>query len=191
MKINNKTKFKVLLVIAIAITLITGLTASYAFFVYRADSKETLIDAGKIKIAFANGNNYLNVENFYPISDYTGKILPYYSDFNIDAITNNIDIKYEIQIVPNDDNTIDTKYIKVYLTDQDDNPLTNVSYYNNLTDASLNEGAKMVYTDYIRKTESKDFRLRVWIDKSYSTKTIENFGFTIYLYAINDDSKAD
>ena len=185
MKNLEKKNLKILLLVAICITLITGLGTTYAFFVYRENGSNVSLVGGEVKVTFVNDNNYLTTGNSYPISDNTGKVLPYYSDFSINTVTDKVDIKYEIQLIPDAGNTIDSKYIKVYLTDQEDNPVTNVLYYDELHEAEYNDDAKAVYTSYITETGTKDFRLRLWIDESYDIKDGEMFGFTINLYAVN------
>ena len=183
---NDSKNLKILLVLAISITLISGLSATYAFFVYRGTGSNVSLEAGDISIDFASGSNSLEVSNSYPVSDDTGMVLPYYSDFTISGTTSEISIKYEIQIVPNKGNTIDEQYVKVYLTDQDDNSITGVRLYDSLENATYNESGKTVYSAYMTSSEVKQFRLRVWIDQSYETTTGQDFGFSVYLYAMND-----
>ena len=186
MKNLSKKNLRVLLLVAISITLVTCLGTTYAFFVYRGNGSNVSVEAGDINVKFNNDNNYLTTGSSYPISDETGKVLPYYSDFSINATTNDMGIKYEIQVVPDANNSIDPQYIKLYLTDQNDDSITNVLTYNELTKAEYNTNAKLVYTNYITETGTKDFRLRMWIDESYALEEGQTFGFKIYLYAINE-----
>jgi len=182
----NKNNLRVLLLVAICITLITCFGTTYAYFVYRGNGSNVSVEAGNINVTFTNDNNYLTTGNSYPVSYETGKVLPYYSDFSINATTNKMDIKYEIQVVPDTNNSIDPQYIKLYLTDQNDNSITSVLTYSNLKKAEYNENAKLVYTSYITETGIKDFRLRMWIDESYNLQEGQTFGFKIYLYAVNE-----
>ena len=186
MKNLSKKNLRVLLLVAISITLVTCLGSTYAFFVYRGNGSNVSVEAGDINVKFNNDNNYLTTGSSYPISDETGKVLPYYSDFSINATTNDMGIKYEIQVVPDANNSIDPQYIKLYLTDQNDDSITNVLTYSELTKAEYNTNAKLVYTNYITETGTKDFRLRMWIDESYNLQEGQTFGFKIYLYAINE-----
>ena len=186
MKNLRKKNFRVLLLVSICMTVLTCLGTTYAFFVYRGNGSNVSVEAGDINVEFTNDNNYLTTGNSYPISDDTGKVLPYYSDFSINATTNNMGIKYEIQVVPDANNSIDPQYIKLYLTDQNDNKITSVLTYNNLKKAEYNTDAKLVYTSYITETGIKDFRLRMWIDESYNLQEGQTFGFKIYLYAVNE-----
>ena len=186
MKNLSKKNLRVLLLVAISITLVTCLGSTYAFFVYRGNGSNVSVEAGDINVKFNNDNNYLTTGNSYPVSDETGKVLPYYSDFSINATTNDMGIKYEIQVVPDANNSIDPQYIKLYLTDQNDDSITNVLTYSELTKAEYNTNAKLVYTNYITETGTKDFRLRMWIDESYNLQEGQTFGFKIYLYAINE-----
>ena len=178
---NNRLKY--LLIIGIVLTLIAGLGATYSFFVYRETGSNVSLETGEISINYNNNVNYLTVPDAYPVSDTIGTIYPYYNDFTVNATTDNQAIQYEIQIIPRNNNTIDGKYIKVYLTDQNDNPITEPTLYTNLSDATHNAG-KTVYTGYATKTSAKNFRLRVWIDESYTKNQKETLLSLCFFYSL-------
>ena len=181
----KKSRLKYLLILGIVLTLIAGIGSTYSFFIYRQEGSNVSLESGEISINYSDNVNYLSVPDAYPVSDEVGKIYPYYSDFTINSVTDKHPIKYEIQIIPNSNNTIDTKYIKVYLTDQDDNPITQPMFYDDLKQATYNTTGKIVDTGFFTTSDTQDFRLRVWIDESYDKNLIETFGFNIYLYATN------
>lgn len=181
----KKKYFKILLIVTIVITLVAGLSGTYAFFVYRETGQNVELNSGKISIDFVNDSNYLNVLEAYPVSETTGKIYPYYTDFTITSVVENHPIKYEIQVVPTNNNTIDSDYIKVYLTDTTDTEIVEADFYKNFPDASYNTTGKTIYTDTMTSSTSRTFRLRVWIDESYTRNVSEEFGFNVYLYAVN------
>lgn len=183
----KRKNIKVFLIIGIVLALVAGIGATYSFFIYRKDGGNISLETGEININFANNKNYLTVPDAYPVSDMIGKIYPYYADFTITGTTEIAAIKYEIQIVPDDSNTIDSKYIKVYLTDQDDNVIVEPTIYDNLASVSDKIG-KVVYSSSFPSSSSsvsKSFRLRVWIDESYTKNVQETFNFNIYLHATN------
>ena len=181
----KKSRLKYLLILGIVLTLIAGIGSTYSFFIYRQEGSNVSLESGEISINYSDNVNYISVPDAYPVSDEVGKIYPYYSDFTINSVTDKHPIKYEIQIIPNSNNTIDTKYVKVYLTDQDDNPITQPMLYDDLKQATYNTTGKIVDTGFFTTSDTQDFRLRVWIDESYDKNLIETFGFNIYLYATN------
>ena len=181
----KKSRLKYLLILGIVLTLIAGIGSTYSFFIYRQEGSNVSLESGEISINYSDNVNYISVPDAYPVSDEVGKIYPYYSDFTINSVTDKHPIKYEIQIIPNSNNTIDTKYVKVYLTDQDDNPITQPMFYDDLKQATYNTTGKIVDTGFFTTSDTQDFRLRVWIDESYDKNLIETFGFNIYLYATN------
>ena len=188
---NNKG-FKAYLIISIFLILIVGMGLSYSYFVYDRDLSDASLSAGKIDINFSNGDNFITVPNAYPVSDQIGKIYPYYADFSITGETSTKPIKYEIHLIPNDGTSLNGNYIKVFLTDQNDNVILNPTLYSNLTNAVnggkiINSGT-MTGNNGTVKSTVKNYRLRVWIDENYDLNQTKKFGFGIYLYAYNDDN---
>ena len=181
----KNSRLKYLLILGIVLTLIAGIGSTYSFFIYRQEGSNVSLESGEISINYSDNVNYISVPDAYPVSDEVGKIYPYYSDFTLNSVTDKHPIKYEIQIIPNSNNTIDTKYIKVYLADQDDNPITQPMFYDDLKQATYNTTGKIVDTGFFTTSDTQNFRLRVWIDESYDKNLIETFGFNIYLYATN------
>jgi len=176
---------KIMLIFGICLTLIAGIGATYSFFVFRKDTSNIELQPGDIAIEFVNNQSYVNVSNAYPISDDIGKIYPYFANFSIEGITSSKPINYEIQISPNIKNTIDTRYIKIYLTDKYDNAIIGPVIYDLLPDAKDKVG-KVIYTSTSKEGNfSDDYHLRVWIDKTYKTNVKENFNYEIYLYSYN------
>lgn len=184
----KRNKLTVLLIITIAIVIIAGISGTYAFFQQKEVGKEKVeLTGGDISLDFVNDNNYISVTNAYPVSTSKGLIYPYYTDFTLNASVATYPIQYEIQIVPDNNNTISTDYIKVYLTDFNDNQVLGITPYNSLTSATYNTGGKVVYSEKITSSTTKYLRLRIWIDESYTESATETFGFNIYLYAVNTD----
>ena len=167
---------------------------SYAYFVYNKDVAVVDLETGNISINFNNATNKISNVTTQPINDGTGKVLPYYLDFTVNGTADTEAIFYELEIVPNSGNTIDSQYVKVYLTDQNENELLSPFLYTELLDAEKNNG-KALFQDLIEgnidgtsKTTTKNYRLRVWIDDSYDDVTGGSFSFSVYLYAKNIDT---
>jgi len=197
---KNMKKEKIFLIVGVFLGLLVLLGGTYAFFRYRDSGSNIALESGSMKISFASNTNYLNIPDAYPVSDTIGKIYPYYSDFTVSGSTKEHPIKYEIQVVSNSGNTIDNDYIKVYLTDTNDNPIdgfnggpVTLGSLSNATDklgkvvySNVLSGNKQNDGTYTTNTINENYRLRLWIDEDYTIKNVkENFSFSIYLHAYN------
>lgn len=82
-------------------------------------------------------------------------------------------VKYEIVLSKEDaDPEIPLEYVKVYLTDENDNLLldsTNgkVLTYFDLKVAESNLSSKLLYSGYLKDKGSKKFKLRMWVADTY------------------------
>ena len=100
------------------------------------------------------------------------------------------DTYYEIYASDLDyDNTIHSNYIKMYLTDENNKPLSGfdnlaVPTFYNLKVSSLNPTSKRLYYGYIKSGETQKFILRVWVGDAYAVGVDTNsFGMKIYAEA--------
>lgn len=122
--------------------------------------------------------NYVNDCNIYKVdkenimSDEDGKRnSDNYFDFTVTVPRSDESASYDIVI--NDlGNAIDERFVKVYLTDQDNKVLNNynsyVPFYNALEDSS---DGKVIYTGKItEKSTDKKFRLRIWVSDKYKER---------------------
>ena len=71
--------------------------------------------------------------------------------------------------------------------------INNIKLYKSLRASYKNNGKVLYQTivepnnDGTTKTETKNFRLRLWIDEGYQSTQEGTFNFSIYLYAMNVD----
>ena len=186
---NGKRNLIIVLGIFIFVVLVGGI--SYAFFTYNKDVADITLEAGEISINIQNISNNLTITGAIPQSDNLGKTSSYYLDFEVNSKVDSSPIYYEVYIMPRSGNTLDTSYLKTYLTDQSNIEIKSPTLYNSLSD-STKAGGKVLYkglveinNDLSTKTETKDFRLRLWLDESYSEASSKTFNFDIYLYAYN------
>ena len=122
---------------------------SYSYLSYDETISEVSLTTGQMQIAFSNSTN--TIENVQvPLSDELGKMLPYYLDFTVSGAVDLEEIDYEIYVLPEDSNTIEGKYIKFYLTDQNDVPITGAVPYNRLADSKAESG-KRIYGNSVGK----------------------------------------
>ena len=164
---------------------------SYSYFVYNKDIGTVSLSTGKISIDFSDVSGSINLNNVMPLSDIHGKVNNNYLDFTINSTVDTEKIYYEIYLLPKKDNTLDTKYLKTYLTDQNDVIIRDITLYNSLENAKkengkvLYKGTILLNNNQTTKHETKDFRLRLWLDESFNNISSKTFDFDIYLYAIN------
>ena len=188
-------KRNILIIISILafITIVGGI--SYSYFVYNKDIGDITLNTGEISISLSNVNGNQTLSNVIPLSDFDGKNSSSYFDFTVNSTVDTERIYYEVYILPDSNNTLDTSYLKTYLTDQTNNEIKGINIYNDLGDSEVENG-KVIYKGIVEvnnngtsQNETKNFRLRLWLDESYSESTSKTFDFDIYLYAKNVDSE--
>ena len=190
----NKRNIIIMVCMLTFILLIGGV--SYSYFVYNRNIGNITVNAGEISIDLSNINGNQTLTDVIPLTDYDGMNSSNYFDFTVNGTVDTERIYYEVYIAPDENNTLDTSHLKVYLTDQNDVKIQNVKFYNDLGNIEDGNG-KVLYQGIIEtdngvtRSESKDFRLRIWIDDTYSELTSKTFSFDIYLNAKNVDDEFD
>ena len=195
-KLTNKNK-KVL-IFGLAFLIIVLLGSTYAFFTYSKSVQAFTLTSGTIKAEFISGTNSINITNAYPISDEFAlenldKLS--YIDFTVSSAINdpNEAISYELYLTGDTTNTLDSNYIKVYLTDEFNNRITDPKIYNNLENTTYKADSnigKVIYKGNNPGEVTKKYRLYAWIDKDYEQNTIsQTFKFNVNIYAYNDNNK--
>lgn len=125
---------------------------------------------------FSNDKQIIEIEKPRVLTDFRGKkmLSPNYFDFEVEAPRNydlDKEMYYEIVLSPMSDK-INNSFVKVYLTDQNNNPVVG---YNEVVPvlsalAESNNG-KVIYTGSFTKNNLKDkYRLRVWVNNGYGKK---------------------
>ena len=165
---------------------------SYGYFVYNKEVATVDLTSGEISINYASGNSNITLSNVMTMSDGQGMISNNYLDFNVVGKADIETILYELEVVSSNPSLND--YIKVYLTDQEDNSILSPFNYNELYDSIANDG-KALYQglmegnqDGTSKTTTNNYRLRVWLDESYTGTTTQSFTISTYMYAKNIDT---
>ena len=102
-----------------------------------------------------------------------------YSEFVVYNNSNH-KMKYEIIVTTREcrDNCINSNYIKLFLTDENDKPLEGFSSRKLPTYASLGildnkPGSRLLYRDKIEGNGEKKFKLRVWLADTYAVSALE------------------
>ena len=187
----NKRNIIIIVSILVFVMIVGGV--SYSYFVYNKDVGDISLTAGEISINLSGVSGNQTFSNMIPMSDFDGKNSSSYFDFTVNSTVDTERIYYEVYILPDSGNTLDTSYLKTYLTDQSNNEIEGVTTFNDLYESEVENG-KVLYKGIVEvnsngttRNETKDFRLRLWLDESYTPQTSKVFDFDVYLYAKNVD----
>ena len=192
---NNKRKTLIMGIVG-ALLLVVGTT--YAFFSYYSGSSAFVLTTNGISALFTAGSNAINMSNMYPISDeYAMDNLARldYVDFTVSGNVDNSDeaIDYEIYLTEKNGNTLSSDYVKVLLTDNLNNLITEPKIYSSLdytTYVADSSNGKVVYIGHGSGNFTKSYRLYAWIDKDYTQNTVsQTFSFYVNLYAHNGENR--
>ena len=138
--------------------------------------------------------------NQFPTSDSKGKLFEgenYVFHFSLLLGSKTKNVYYELTAVPNSDNTLNPKYVKLYLEKNGEgvnfsyNPNNKVKVFTDYKDSDYEETeGKVIYQDFITEADVKnkkiDCVMRMWIsedakvDEDFMNKT---FGVKVNTYA--------
>lgn len=191
MESRNDTKKKEVLISVLAVLILVIAVFGISYAVWKQTflgTKENSISTGYISFSYTESNtNVIAIDNALPISDESGKKLTGNTnmfDFTISAKYAGLpSIGYEIYTEPLIQG-LDGKYIKVYLTNQNDIPLSGydvtVPTYDNLDNSSIGEGKKLYDGSLTESGKIEKFRLRIWVSSEYNMpEESRNFSFKV------------
>ena len=189
-KVNKKnTKEIVITLLSVLILIVAVFGISYSIWSQTfMGTKENNLNTGYISFSYTESDtNIIEIHNAVPISDENGKRLTGSSnmfDFTVSAKYAGVpSIGYEIYATPITQ-TLESKYIKVYLTNQNDQPVTGfddeVPTYEDLEDSTM-ENSKTIYKSVLTQSgQSVNYRLRIWVSADYNMpETTKNFSFKV------------
>ena len=162
----------ILFICSLVIIIISGLM--FCFSLYGKDSHKSII------LTYMN-NKELKIDNSSPITEKLGKNITFnkgdyktgYMEFSLSSNSGYEEvINYEICIVNNSESEL-SKYVKFYLTDYDtDKPVLNfdknIPTFLQLKKSKSLINGKSLYIGKLSGNETKRFRLRIWLDDSYT-----------------------
>ena len=114
----NKRNIIIIIGMLSFIVIVGGI--SYSYFVYNKDIGNVTLNTGDISISLTGINGNQTLTGVIPLSDNDGKTSSDYFDFTVNSTVDTEKIYYEVYIMPKSGNTLDTSYLKTYLTDQND-----------------------------------------------------------------------
>ncbi len=191
---KTHTKEIIFAISSVILLIIITIGVSLAVFTYsRAGSQSNTISTGTITFTYSEDSNGIELVNAIPMTDTAGKVLiaseedqgviQGYFDFSVSAtMSSSVPIVYEIYGTVESESTMDSNYIKTYLTNVDGSDETPVEGYNgqevpvygSLVAATSNPTGKRLYTDTFTSSTTKNFRLRLWVASSYTTTDVSN-----------------
>ena len=147
---------------------------------------------------YSNGNREIVFEDL-PVSDDIGKKIQgndkenKYFDFSVSCkMSGSQNIQYEVYATKiNVGNELDSKYVKMYLTDStSDIPLNGytgvVPLYSELKDSSIANDSKQLYVGEFHNTGTQSIRLRMWLSDAYQiTSDAKEFKIKVNVLAKN------
>ena len=177
----GKTKKEIVIIGLILLMVIALIGVSYAAFSFMGEgTKVNSITTGSITMTYEETDNTISLNGALPTTDKTGMVRlnpGEYFDFSVTSeITGDVNINYEISAKKEDGNTIDGRYIKLYLTrltdDGKEEALMVPETYNEETSANNFTGRPVnemsLYTSSMNSSESNNYRLRMWVDEDYN-----------------------
>ena len=181
-KKSKKSKKKIIITTSITIlllVLIVGIT--YAVWNYNFIGNSNVIETGEVSIEFLESNDVIAIENAIPLTDEEGE--KQFESFEFQVTTKagaGISLKYDLNIEkvsgPEGYTSLKDNEVKVYLTDENNNPLVGPTLISNLSNYNL---YSKINSHTENSLEIKDrYKIRVWIDEgaedSYDWSTQNN-----------------
>ena len=172
----KKSKQVVFLSLIIILLVLIIFGVSYAIWnKTMLGSKENVITSGTIRFSYSEGSNVIMIENALPTADSRGKLQSGSKnvfDFRIEGYAGTTDTSYEIMTEDSSGNTFPEEYLKIYLTDQNDNPMpgfegNNTPLYTSFPKTDDNKGRVIYRATLHNQSLSQSFRLRIWVSSDY------------------------
>ena len=175
-----KKRENIIIIVVLIVMVISIIGVSYAAFRFsQTGNTANTITTGSITMTYTESSNTISINGALPTTDKTGMVRlnpGEYFDFTVSSeIVGDVNINYEISAKKEDGNTIDGRYIKLYLTrltDDGEEALMVPETYNEETSANDYTGRPVnemsLYTSSMNSSESNNYRLRMYVDESYN-----------------------
>ena len=161
--------------IFVVVALIITLSAlSYAFFVRIDETGSNIARTECFKLTL-QGNNDINLQDAYPMSEQEGAALTPYT-FTVRNICNTT-ADYQVNIETLNTSSLDTEYVRVKL----DNNASMILKRNELNTTNVNQNVKegrKIATGTLRSNEEITYNLRLWIDEASTKEQSANKTYT-------------
>ena len=164
---KNKKIILCILGILLVFSILIGLSYAY-WLTTNSQENSNIAKAGCFDTQFIENSDAIKLDSVYPISDSQGtKLTPF--SFTIKN-TCNYDANYQINLETLS-STLKLKNIRVKLSDNDSNLLTNFSTNTKVLEST---DSRLLTSGTLNSGSSKTFELRVWLDKDTTLNDINN-----------------
>lgn len=181
--LKNRKRIRTTLALLLLVFILLTFFVSYAgFSIFQANrgSSENIIQSGSILFSYNEGSNSINIVGALPTADEVGKQLMEDGEFFEFSVSAEVNSKiqnkviYEISLTPNQ-NTLDSKYIRVYLVENNKDVLINskyVNYYNDLPDSSIRNNSKVLLKREVSTSLKSTYVFRMWVSNDYEVDDV-------------------
>ena len=177
---NNNFKSTALIILCVIILILAVIGVSYAAIFYsKMGEKVNRVTTGTMTMSYSENTNGINITNASPISDAVGQNLNdenQYFDFTVSAsMSGSTIINYTITATKEADSTLPDNAVKVYLTSMNSGNESQVLEPTKISDLQVTSGNRegapngqfILLNSNFNKTESRNYRLRMWVDSDY------------------------
>lgn len=183
MKNSDASKYSreiVTSILGIMILVLLLFSTSYAVFVENAKGvKINSLTTGYLSLSYTDSEgNVISLTDALPVSDEVGKISGNEFEFKVSNSFSK-EINYDI-VIEELVSEIDSKYLKIYLTDDAGKILVGKDNVPGLSMFEITDvlGERILYSDKL-SSEDKTFKLRVWVSDEYIENKPVTFSFKL------------
>ncbi len=208
---QNSSKKVLLSVLGVAILIVAVVGISFAALNYDRTGGTNTITTGTITMSFTEATNGILLENALPMGDSTAiKTLTgsrEYFDFSVTSTANAaVNVGYEVNVTPvaiTETETVGALTageVKIYLEEKNAEgnyvAVVDPVLVSSLTGSTLRAGSLVLddftdeYTATTGGTNTRDFRLRIWVDSNVNTDKLSAKRFD-YKILVNVDSRVN
>jgi len=190
---HEQKRLLIFVLIFVLLTLFVSF-AGFSLFKIKQGSNNNIINAGAVAFSYSERTNAISMINTYPMTDEVGKKLSGIGEYFEFTISTRIEsakisnITYEITLTPiENENTLDEKYVRVYLEEDGKAVLVNkneVNSFNKLPNSNLttrNKNSKQLYKKTVSGKTLSTYKFRMWVDEDYNVDNVSRT-FKCYLY---------
>lgn len=158
---------------------------------------EKNVNINEASVILYSDSENITIDSSLPVSDKFGKdihgeVLSSYKYLEFEIVNVSSEVRdYQLYITKNDfsTNEINNEFVKIYLTDDKNNPIdgfesNKVPSYVDLKYIKDLPSNKLLYKDKIDKYQKRKFIIKVWVADNYSSSSENYFSFDIGVRAI-------
>ena len=188
---STKRKEVMISILAVLILMVAVFGISYAVWQQTSlGTKENSISTGYVSFSYTESNtNIISIHNATPISDDAGKKLVGNQnsfEFSVSAKYAGLpSIRYEVYTEPIK-TTLDGRFLKVYLTNQNDVPVSGydvtIPTYDSLEASSTGSGKKLYEGTLTESGKVEKLRLRIWVSSAFDMPANKSYQFSFKVH---------